>query len=105
MDTHPVGTGPYQVKDYVYNQYVRLIRNEEYWKKEAKIKNIIVDLSAERSGRLIKFFNNECQIASSPEISQLGLLSEKKCLLLFTINRRDEFSLFSFQFSKIVNAG
>ena len=77
LDTHPVGTGPYQVKDYVYNQYVRLVRNEDYWKKEAKIKNIIVDLSADRTGRLIKFFNNECQIASYPEVSQLGLLSEK----------------------------
>ena len=55
MDTHPVGTGPYQVKDYVYNQYVRLIRNEAYWEKKAKIENIIVDLSADRTGRLIKF--------------------------------------------------
>ena len=45
----------YQVKDYVYNQYVRLVRNEDYWKKEAKIKNIIVDLSTDRTGRLIKF--------------------------------------------------
>ena len=70
LDTHPVGTGPYQVKDYVYNQYVRLVRNENYWKKEAKIQNIIVDLSTDRNGRLVKFFNNECQIASYPEVSQ-----------------------------------
>ena len=74
LDTHPVGTGPYQVKDYVYNQYVRLVRNEIYWKKEAKIQNIIVDLSTDRNGRLVKFFNNECQIASYPEVSQIGLL-------------------------------
>lgn len=74
LDTHPVGTGPYQVKDYVYNQYVRLIRNEHYWKKEAKIANIIVDLSTDRNGRLVKFFNNECQIASYPDVSQIGLL-------------------------------
>ena len=38
LDTHPVGTGPYQVKDYVYNQYVRLVRNEDYWKKKLKLK-------------------------------------------------------------------
>ena len=41
LDTHPVGTGPYQVKDYVYNQYVRLVRNEIYWKKEAKNSKIL----------------------------------------------------------------
>lgn len=77
LDTHPVGTGPYQVKDYRYNQYVRLIRNEEYWKKEARIHQIVVDLSTDRNGRLVKFFNNECQIASHPEVSQLGLLENQ----------------------------
>ncbi|OOF38924.1 ABC transporter substrate-binding protein [Rodentibacter rarus] len=74
LDTHPVGTGPYQVQDYVYNQYVRLLRHDNYWNKEAKIKHILVDLSTERTARLIKFFNNECQIAAYPEVSQLGLL-------------------------------
>lgn len=100
LDTHPVGTGPYQVKDYVYNQYVRLIRNEEYWKKEAKIKNIIVDLSAERSGRLIKFFNNECQIASSPEISQLGLLSEKNASYYLQSTEGMNLAYLAFNFQK-----
>ncbi|QIA75956.1 ABC transporter substrate-binding protein [Rodentibacter caecimuris] len=74
LDTHPVGTGPYQVQNYVYNQYVRLLRNDSYWNKDAKIKHILVDLSTERTTRLIKFFNNECQIAAYPEVSQLGLL-------------------------------
>ncbi|MDC2824534.1 ABC transporter substrate-binding protein [Rodentibacter pneumotropicus] len=74
LDTHPVGTGPYQVQNYVYNQYVRLLRNDNYWNKDAKIKHILVDLSTERTTRLIKFFNNECQIAAYPEVSQLGLL-------------------------------
>ena len=76
LDTHPVGTGPYQVQDYVYNQYVRLLRNDNYWNKDAKIQHIVVDLSSDRTGRLVKFFNNECQIAAYPEVSQLGLLHD-----------------------------
>ena len=76
LDTLPVGTGPYKVKNYFRNQYVRLEKNEEYWKKEAKIHDILIDLSADRTGRLVKFFNGECQIASYPEVSQLGLLKE-----------------------------
>ena len=76
LDTLPVGTGPYKVKNYFRNQYVRLEKNEDYWKKDAKIKNIIIDLSTDRTGRLVKFFNGECQIASYPEVSQLGLLKE-----------------------------
>ncbi|EHK90108.1 ABC transporter substrate-binding protein [Aggregatibacter actinomycetemcomitans] len=76
LDTLPVGTGPYKVKNYFRNQYVRLEKNKEYWKKDAKINDIIIDLSTDRTGRLIKFFNSECQIASYPEVSQLGLLRE-----------------------------
>ncbi|MBN6064596.1 ABC transporter substrate-binding protein [Aggregatibacter actinomycetemcomitans] len=76
LDTLPVGTGPYKVKNYFRNQYVRLEKNKEYWKKDAKINDIIIDLSTDRTGRLIKFFNGECQIASYPEVSQLGLLRE-----------------------------
>lgn len=76
LDLLPVGTGPYKVKNYFRNQYVRLEKNEDYWKKDAKIKNIIIDLSTDHTGRLVKFFNGECQIASYPEVSQLGLLKE-----------------------------
>ena len=76
LDLLPVGTGPYKVKNYFRNQYVRLEKNEDYWKKDAKIKNIIIDLSTDRTGRLVKFFNGECQITSYPEVSQLGLLKE-----------------------------
>ncbi|WP_233115418.1 ABC transporter substrate-binding protein [Aggregatibacter actinomycetemcomitans] len=76
LDTLPVGTGPYKVKNYFRNQYVRLEKNTDYWKKDAKINDIIIDLSTNRTGRLIKFFNGECQIASYPEVSQLGLLRE-----------------------------
>ncbi len=76
LDLLPVGTGPYKVKNYFRNQYVRLEKNEDYWKKDAKIKNIIIDLSTDRTGRLVKFLNGECQIASYPEVSQLGLLKE-----------------------------
>lgn len=76
LDLLPIGTGPYKVKNYFRNQYVRLEKNEDYWKKDAKIKSIIIDLSTDRTGRLVKFFNGECQIASYPEVSQLGLLKE-----------------------------
>lgn len=76
LDTLPIGTGPYKVKNYFRNQYVRLERNEDYWKKDAKIHDIIIDLSTDRTGRLVKFFNGECQIASYPEVSQLGLLKD-----------------------------
>lgn len=84
FDAFPVGTGAYQMKNYFRNQYVRLVRNEHYWKNSANIRHLIVDLSNNQSGRLLKFLNEECQIVSSPELSQLNLLghSAKKNYLL-----------------------
>lgn len=74
LDIYPVGTGAYQVKDYFRNQHIRLVRHDNYWGKKPAIKNMVIDLSTDKTGRLAKFFNNECQIAAYPEVSQLGLL-------------------------------
>ncbi|MCW9710221.1 ABC transporter substrate-binding protein [Avibacterium sp. 21-586] len=76
LDTLPVGTGPYKLKNFIHNQYVRLVRNDDYWRKKGKIEHVIIDLSTDRTGRLIKFLNGECQITSSPDVRQLGILKQ-----------------------------
>ncbi|QIM68266.1 ABC transporter substrate-binding protein [Basfia succiniciproducens] len=100
LDLLPVGTGPYQVKNYFRNQYVRLIRHENYWKKEAEIKNIIIDLSPDRTGRLAKFFNNECQIAAFPDVSQLGLLQENGERFQTTLSDGMNLAFLAFNFKR-----
>ena len=100
LDTLPVGTGPYKVKNYFRNQYVRLEKNEDYWKKEAKIHDILIDLSADRTGRLVKFFNGECQIASYPEVSQLGLLKENDARYYMKSVEGMNLSYLAFNFQK-----
>ncbi|VEJ09450.1 extracellular solute-binding protein [Actinobacillus delphinicola] len=78
LDIFPVGTGPYQLNSFFRNQYVRLVRNKHYWGKKAKIKNVVIDLSNNQSGRMLKFLNNECQIAATPELSQLEILEQSR---------------------------
>ena len=103
LDILPVGTGPYQLKDYVRSQYVRLQRHDQYWQKKAQIDNIIIDLTTDRTGRLAKFFNGECNIAAYPEVSQLGLL--KNVQGKFEIKSTDGMNLaflaFNFQKEKM----
>ena len=101
LDILPVGTGPYKVKNYFRNQYVRLEKNEDYWKKDAKIKDIIIDLSTDRTGRLVKFFNGECQIASYPEVSQLGLLKENDERYYVKTSDGMNLAYLSFNFQKV----
>ncbi|MGC7559358.1 ABC transporter substrate-binding protein [Pasteurella sp. PK-2025] len=100
LDLLPVGTGPYKVKNYFRNQYVRLERNEHYWKAKPKVKNIIIDLSTDRTGRLVKFLNNECQITSHPDVSQLGLLKENNERFYMKSTEGMNLSYLAFNFQK-----
>ncbi|WP_439256696.1 ABC transporter substrate-binding protein [Lonepinella sp. BR2271] len=98
LDELPVGTGPYQVQDYFRSQYIRLQRNAHYWGKKPTIPHIVIDLSTDRIGRLAKFFNNECQIASFPEPSQLGLLKNNGERFQMTMTEGMNLSYLAFNF-------
>ncbi|QIW16884.1 peptide ABC transporter substrate-binding protein [Pasteurellaceae bacterium RH1A] len=76
LDLLPVGTGVYRLQSYVPNEYVRLHPHQGYWGKPAKVANMIVDFSADGTGRMAKFLNNECDLAAFPEPSQLSTLKE-----------------------------
>lgn len=102
LDLLPVGTGPYKVKNYFRNQYVRLEQNEKYWKTSPNVKNIIIDLSTDRTGRLVKFLNNECQITSHPDLSQLGLLQENNERFYMKSTEGMNLSYLAFNFQKPV---
>lgn len=102
LDLLPVGTGPYKVKNYFRNQYVRLEQNEKYWKASPNVKNIIIDLSTDRTGRLMKFLNNECQITSHPDVSQLGLLKENNERFYMKSTEGMNLSYLAFNFQKPV---
>ncbi|AZI14604.1 ABC transporter substrate-binding protein [Avibacterium paragallinarum] len=103
LDSLPVGTGPYKVKNFVKNQYIRLIKNEHYWRKKGTLNNIIIDLSTDKTGRLIKFLNGECQITSMPDVSQLGILKKfnEKYYLKFTEGVNLSYLAFNFAKSTI----
>jgi len=42
MKTHTCGTGPYKLVSWDKNSAVRLVRNDDYWRTPAKIKNIVI---------------------------------------------------------------
>lgn len=77
LDLLPVGTGVYQLESYENKDFIRLKPNANYWGKKAHIQNMVVDFSTEATGRMAKFFSNECHIVAFPEPSQLSILDEK----------------------------
>lgn len=78
LDLLPVGTGVYQLQSYEDNYRVRLKPHSDYWGKKAHIQNMIVNFSAEATGRMAKFLNDECHVVAFPEPSQLSVLKNER---------------------------
>jgi peptide/nickel transport system substrate-binding protein len=58
---NPVGSGPYKLAEYVQDQYIRLERNDDYFKGAPKIKTIILQV-ANRETRQAELINGTFDI-------------------------------------------
>lgn len=82
LDREPVGTGPFMLNDYHAGQYVRLQRNEAYWKGLPRMSQVVIDMSAGGTGRLSKLLTGECDVLAYPAASQLSILRDDPRLRL-----------------------
>lgn len=78
LDLMPVGTGVYQLENYVQNGYVRLKAHPHYWGNKAQIPQMVVDFSTTATGRMAKFLNGECDVSAFPEPAHISLIGSKK---------------------------
>ncbi len=74
MDRNPVGTGPFMLNEYRHGQYIRLLRNNHYWKRLPHIQQVLIDLTTGGAGRLSKLLTGECDVLAWPAASQLSIL-------------------------------
>ena len=66
IDTHPIGTGPFKLKEYRVGSFIRFYRHEQYWQKPAKIEQLVFDITPSNTGRLTKLLAKECDITAYP---------------------------------------
>ncbi len=66
IDTHPVGTGPFKLKEYRVGSLIRFYRNDEYWQEPTKIEQLVFDITPSNTGRLTKLLAKECDITAYP---------------------------------------
>jgi len=76
LDQQPVGTGPFMLSEYRTGQYIRLQRNENYWKGTPRMSQVVIDLGAGGTGRLSKLLTGECDVLAYPAASQLPILRD-----------------------------
>lgn len=82
LDRQPVGTGPFMLNDYRSGQYIRLQRNDAYWKGQPRMSQVVVDMAAGGTGRLSKLLTGECDVLAYPAASQLSILRDDPRLRL-----------------------
>jgi len=82
LDREPVGTGPFMLSEYRAGQYIRLQRNENYWKGTPRMSQVVIDLGAGGTGRLSKLLTGECDVLAYPAASQLSILRDDPRLRL-----------------------
>ncbi|MDR0219287.1 MAG: peptide ABC transporter substrate-binding protein SapA [Enterobacteriaceae bacterium] len=70
IDKAPVGTGPFMLKNYQTGQFVRLVRNDNYWKRKPIMEQVVVDIGAGSTGRSSKLLTGECDVLAYPAADQ-----------------------------------
>ncbi len=76
IDWRPVGTGPFYLDDYQSGQFVRLLRNDQYWKGQPRMEEVVIDMGAGGTGRISKLLTGECDVLAYPAASQLKVLRD-----------------------------
>ncbi|MGB0894861.1 MAG: ABC transporter substrate-binding protein [Parashewanella sp.] len=76
LDQHPIGTGPFKLKQYVKNEYIRYARNDAYWGKPAAVETLVFDITRKSSKRLAKLITNDCSVSALPKPSELIVVEQ-----------------------------
>ncbi|MCP4987443.1 MAG: ABC transporter substrate-binding protein [Colwellia sp.] len=66
IDTQPIGTGPFLLKEYRVGSFIRFYRNDTYWQEKAKVEQLVFDISPSKTSRLTKLLAKECDVSSYP---------------------------------------
>lgn len=83
IDTMPIGTGPFKLKEYRVGSLIRFYRHENYWQSPAKIEQLVFDITSSNTGRLTKLLAKECDISSYPIAHEK--ITERKDLSLESV--------------------
>ena len=82
IDFYPIGTGPYQFKNFQNNNIVRYTAHSQYWDGKVNIDYLYYDITKDNSKRYAKLLSGECDVITYPSPSQLKQMSNKQEVVL-----------------------
>ncbi len=85
-----IGTGAWIVDSYVPSDYVKVVRNENYWGELPKTESITLKYMPENSARLIALQNGEIDVCLNPNNNELHFIEEDDNLSLVQYDGTNE---------------
>jgi len=81
---HPCGTGPFKFVEWVKNDHITLVANENYWRKRAYLNRLIFRVIPDRSARVMAIVTNEVQGIEYPNPADFVIIKASPDLQLLT---------------------
>src|SRR3546814_11781751 len=70
MRTHPIGTGPFEFVAFRQNEYIKLTKNEDYWREGLPyLDGIEFSIIASQSTRMLSFIAGEHDMTFPSDVS------------------------------------
>jgi cationic peptide transport system substrate-binding protein len=66
IDSQPIGTGPFKLKEYRAGSLIRYVPHPTYWNEASTLEQLIFDITPSNTGRLTKLLAGECDVAAYP---------------------------------------
>jgi peptide/nickel transport system substrate-binding protein len=74
---HPVGSGPFSLKQFAKGQFTHLVRNPHYWQKgKPYLDEVMMEYVADDNTRILKLQAGEVDVATLIPYTQIGLLNK-----------------------------
>ncbi len=103
MNRHEMGTGPFFLKEWAPNQYVKMQRWDSYWQEPAKLKYVVVKKVQDLGTRKMLLFNGQADAIYVPVMFKSDVENKPN---VFTQDMLPTFSLTFFGFNQdIVDGG
>lgn len=78
VDMDPIGTGPFELKQYQKDSRILFTAFHDYWQGKAKIDRLVFSITPDASIRYAKLEKNECQVMPFPNPADLPRMRENK---------------------------
>jgi peptide/nickel transport system substrate-binding protein len=80
---HPVGTGPFELSQFVAGSHITFKRNPHYWEAgKPYLNSVRFDFATDSGSRLLELENGQAQIADGVLFSQINSVEQRKGLVV-----------------------